>query len=155
MCDFGKETRQNPIYPDGTYKVRINHFERVTASTGTPQIRWRANIVSPEEHAGRSIIIHTYLTDKSLWKIANLIFGCGVDVTKLKVDTSSPVYDRICQACVGRLTYWRNVQSTTPSGDPKNEIVQFSRDETQDVITLTGEEDVPDFLKKEWKEEEL
>ena len=152
--DFKKETRNNPVYPEGTYHVRISSFEHVTASTGTKQLRWRANIIEPAEHAGRSIVEHTPLTDAALWKVANLINGCGIDTLKLpKLDTDSELFNRICNACVGRTAYWRNVPGTDKNGNPRNEIVGYKIDSNQPVIEMNTTEDVPEFVKGEkWEE---
>ena len=154
MMDFKKETRNNPVYPEGTYHVRISEFKRVVASTGTHQIRWYANIIEPVEHAGRVIVEHTPLTDKALWKVANLINGCGIDTTKLeKMDTTGDLFDRVCHACVGRTAYWRNTAGTDQNGNPRNNIVEYKQDTNQDVIEFTNSDDVPAFAKESWDEE--
>ena len=71
------------VYPDGTYKVAINGFEEVTASTGTQQIRWKATILEPIEYVGKPITTHTALTEKSYWRIARLVKACGIDMKAL------------------------------------------------------------------------
>jgi len=145
--DWKKETRQNPIYPNGTYKVKLDSYERVTASTGTRQIRWRAEIVEPKEHTGRTIIEHTALTEKALWKVANLVYGFGIDTMKLgNMSTESSAFDEVCRACKGRTAYWRNEQGTDLKGNPKNEIVEFRRDEEQpEIAQITA--DAPDWAQ--------
>ena len=71
------ETQQQPefkgIYPAGTYKVKILTHERVQATTGTEQIRWRAIIEEPDEFGGLSILEHNSITEKSLWKVELMV----------------------------------------------------------------------------------
>jgi len=151
IMNWEKESqKQNPIYPEGTYKVKISKVERVTASTGTPQLRWYASILDPAEHVGRSMVVHTPLTEKALWKVASLIHGCSVNTAKLSnMDTSSELFDKVCKTCVGRNSFWRNVPSADNKGNPRNDIIQFLQDTNQDIIDFVDGGDVPDG---EWKE---
>jgi len=144
--DWDKEKKgSNVVFPEGTYKVRIDKQEPVTASTGTKQIRWFAKIVEPKEFEGQTIVIHTPLTEKSLWKLATLVSACGL-VNLPVIDTESEMFNRICQACVGRTSYWRNVPKPDLNGNPRNEIVQFSTDADQELaeVSLT-DPDTPEF----------
>lgn len=148
IMDWKKETKGNPIYPKGSYKVSCKSFERTTAKTGTPQLRWDATIVSPDEHAGRVFVMFTPLTEKSLWKVANLIAGFGVDTTKLdKMDTESEGFTQILQACVGRTSFWRNEDGQDNQGNPRNNVVDFVRDPNQPVLEFESGLDIPDFVK--------
>lgn len=146
--DWKKETNNNPIYPKGTYKVRCKGFERNTAKTGTPQIRWDAIIISPEDLNGRLFCVFTSLTQASLWKIASLIKGFGVDTTKLdKMDTDSDTFDQICQACVNRTSFWRNEEGHDQNNNPRNNVVDFKIDDEQDIISFEAGADAPDWAK--------
>jgi hypothetical protein len=151
VMNWRKETSSNnPIYPEGTYKVRIASFERVTAKTGTKQLRWRATIVLPEEHAGRSFVEHTPLTDKSLWKVAGLISACGIDTTKLEnMGTDTALFDKVCHTCVGRTAMWRNAAGVSQDGNPRNNIVEYRPDPKQSVEVFSGDSDAPSFVKGE------
>lgn len=155
VINWEKEaSKSNPIFPEGVYKVVIDSFEKVTASTGTKQIRWRAKIVEPVEHANRIIIDHTALTEKSLWRVANLVRSCGVDLSSLTaMETNSSLFDSVLKACVGRQSIWRNVQATDPKGNPKNSIAEYIEVPDQEVLKFEDPDNVvPDFIKenKEW-----
>ena len=142
--DWDKE-KQVKVFPDGTYKVVIEKQERCTASTGTPQIRWYAKILEPSEFKGKSFCIHTPLTEKSLWKVASLVDGCGL--TDLPpIDTESELFAKITATCVGRTAYWRNAKSTY-EGSERNEIVNFSQDTDQNLITVSLKDDTPEFAR--------
>ena len=137
-----------PIFPDGTYKIKIIDYERVKASTGTLQIRWKGTVLEPVEHKGRPLTIHTPLTEKSIWKVKNLIFACGIDTSKLPdgMDTNSSQFSKVCDLCVDRTTFWRNAQGADLKGNPKNEIVQFIQDPEQGLIAV--EDDAPAFARE-------
>jgi hypothetical protein len=146
--DWKKETTNNPVYPNATYKVQLESTERVRATTGTMQIRWKAKILQPEEHAGRTIIDHTALTEKSLWRVANMVSGWGVDTSKLEtMDTDSHVFDQVLQACQGRVAFWRNEQGLDPKGNKKNNIVEYAPDPNQSVLEFITEMDAPGFVQ--------
>ncbi len=139
----------NPVYPSGTYKIQCTDFERIKASTGTSQIRWKAKIILPEAHAGRTIVDHTALTEKALWRVANMIGGFGIDLSQLSSMSTDPgEFDAICKFCLGRTAFWRNEESINPNtGAPRNNIVEYIRDQDQEVITPRLEDEAPDFVK--------
>ena len=130
----------NQIVPSGTYKVRLNSLEHCTASTGTPQIRWKATIIEPEDHAGVPLVDHTAMTDAAVWRVSNLIGGFGLNFTP-NVDTTSAYFDQLCQACIGRTAYWRNEVGKDKNGNDRNNIKNFEVDKDQDVIEFAEEED--------------
>jgi hypothetical protein len=147
IMDWKKNTSQSPLYPAGTYKVKIESFEHVVARTKTRQIRWKAKIVEPVEHAGRILVDHTALTDAALWKVANLIYACGIDTLKLSnMDINSKAFSDVCNGCVGRTTYWRNEQVLDNKGNQKNSIVEYRRDEDQTPLEEV-KEDAPDWAQ--------
>lgn len=146
--NWQKEVSNNPIYPTGTYKVECVGFERTAAKTGTLQIRWKSKILLPEEHEGRFIIDHTSLTEASLWRIANLIDGFGIDLSQLgNMSTDPGVFDNVCQCCIGRTAFWRNEQGKTPQGADKNNIVEYIRDMSQAEVKPMIGGDAPEFVK--------
>jgi len=147
--DWKKETSTNTVYPAGTYYVRIISHERCKAKTGTNQIRWRAEIVSPEENRGRTMIDHTALTEAALWRTANMVASCGVDTSKSPtVDTDSPSFTAILDACKERKLYWRVEEEVGQNGLPRNSIAEYKQDPDQPVIEPTLKEDIA------WDEEE-
>lgn len=148
QMNWKQETRNNPVYPAGTYKVRCESWERVKASTGTPQIRWKCLIEAPIEHQGRTIIDHTALTEKALWRVANMVSGFGVKVDSV-MDTDGSAFNEVCQACVGRSAYWRNAEAKDPNGNPKNDIVEYKADDQQEMVAFDHSDlsELPDFVK--------
>lgn len=156
IMDFSKETSNNPIYPNGTYKVKLTKWERCKASNGTPQIRWYCAILEPIEHQGRTIVDHTAMLPQTLWKSANMIAAFGVNTSKMPaMDTDGEAFSLICNSCVGRTAYWRNEQTPgkdkygAETGRMKNNIAEYANDPDQPVIDYSAgpEVEVPDFLK--------
>jgi hypothetical protein len=152
IMDWGKESEGGElhVYPEGTYKVSVNSFEKVTASTGTEQIRWKATILEPVEYVGKPITIHTALTDKSLWRVARLVKACGVDVKSLmKMEVLSPAFMQVLEACCRRTSYWHMIVTPNNKGQERNEVDDFRLDEEQEIVSIPqGDEEIPDFLKE-------
>lgn len=149
--DWGKEVPQGlEVYPEGTYKVMILDYKRVPASTGTPQIRWRAKILEPAEFEGKTILDHTALTEKSLWRVAWLVSACGIEVEKLgKMAVNSAAFEQVLENCKGRTIYWHLTVGIAPNGHERNTIDDYKRDDQQPPVEFIKQEDVPDFLKEE------
>jgi hypothetical protein len=152
--DWEKEAANEiNVYPEGTYKVSINDFEQVTASTGTHQIRWKASILAPKEYLGKPITIHTALTDKSLWKIANLVKACGIDTKALGImEVGSTAFLRVLDRCKRRTSYWHLIITPNNKGQERNEVDDFRVDNDQTTEQNIDIDDVPDFLKEAQKE---
>lgn len=151
IIDWDRESQgaDLEVYPEGTYKVIISGFEKVTASTGTPQVRWRANILEPQELLNKPITIHTALTEKSLWKIARLVKACGLDVKALgKMEIISPAFLRVLDRCVRRTSYWHLVITPDNKGRERNEVDDFRLDSDQPTEQVIGLEEIPEFLKE-------
>lgn len=130
----------NPIVPTGTYKVRVLSQEHCQAKTGTPQIRWKSEILEPSEQAGTIIVDHTAMTDAAIWRVSNLIGACGIKFDS-GIDTTSQYFDQLCQACIGRTTYWRNEVGKDQAGSDRNNIKAFETDKDQEVIEFAEEAD--------------
>lgn len=152
VMDWKKETRNNPIYPKGTYRVRLDSWERVTSKptqkspAGTPQIRWKASIIAPDDFQGRTFIDHTALTQAALWRVANMVAGFGVIIDS-KMDTDSQAFNEVCNACIGRTAFWRNDDGVDLNGNPKNNVVEFKVDDDQGTVSFESGFDAPDFVK--------
>ncbi len=147
--DWEKEAANEYItYPEGTYKVSINGYEETTASTGTKQIRWKASILEPQDYIGKPITIHTALTDKSLWRIARLVKGCGISLKDLGAcEVGSSAFFRALDLCLRRTAYWHLVVTLDNKGRERNEVDDFRVDTDQGEATPTVD-DEPDFLKE-------
>lgn len=148
--DWNKEGASNDfiVYPEGTYKVSINGFEPVTASTGTKQIRWKATIIEPTEYKGKPITVHTALTEKSLWRIARLVKACGIDLEKLpKMEVGSTAFLKVLESCKRRTSFWHAAVVVDNKGRDKNEIDDFKADPDQIAEADWPKDDEPEFLK--------
>jgi hypothetical protein len=151
IMDWEKESAGGElnVYPEGTYKICITGFEKVTASTGTPQIRWRASILSPVEFLNKPITIHTPLTEKSLWKLARLVKAAGLDAKALgKMEVNSPAFERVLERCKRRTSYWHLAVTPNNKGQERNEVDDFKVDNEQEQDQEIALEDVPEFLKE-------
>lgn len=148
--DWEKEAgNEFQVYPEGTYKISINGFEIVTASTGTKQVRWKATILEPKEYVGKPLTTHTALTEKSLWRLARLVKACGVDLKSAgKTEIGSAAFMQVLDACKRRTSYWLLSVSANQNGKPRNEVDDFKVDTEQQEMNMIGsEDDTPEFLK--------
>lgn len=136
------------IYPEATYKVRITNWEDCTASTGTPQVRWFAEIVKPEEpHGGKTIVEHTPLTETSLFRIANFVQACGISLDNVdKMVVGSAAFKAILDSCKERTTYWK---VTVNEEFGNNKIDDYLLDEEQEIIEPKTPVDASPFATKE------
>jgi len=136
------------VYPAATYKVKINDWEDTVAKTGTPQIKFKAEILEPFELQGKPITEFCVVTENSLWKIANLV-ACVVDIKSLPtMEVGTPAFYAILNACRGATMYWRLTQRTH-KGKQTNDVEEYKRDPEQELANV-GEvelDDVPDFIK--------
>lgn len=139
--DWEKESSGDFItYPAGTYHVRITSWERLSASTGTEQIRWRAEIIAPDEFKGRSILDHTALSEAALWRVARAVAACGIKATG-KMDTSSPQFEAILTACKERRLFW-HVNEEMYKGKVRNKVVDYQPDPDMEPVNLNNEDDI-------------
>ena len=137
------EPGNNPVYPAGTYKVKILSYEFTKASTGTKQILWKAEIQEPMAHNGRVISEYSAITEKALWKISNLIGACGIKFDPNSIDTDSQSFITLCNQTVGRTAYWLNAEGTDNKGNPRNNIVRFEVDLEQELLDFVVEDESP------------
>ena len=140
------------IYPDGIYKVQILGTERTVSQptaanpNGFPQIKWSTSIVEPAEFQGKKLTFFTGLTEKTVWRTLNAIYGCGVDLPKVQLDTDGALFDRILGTCQ-HLTLGVELIETSYQGKPKNDIQNFLRDPDQDPVSVEAD-DLPAFLRE-------
>lgn len=144
VMDWKNEARgEFPKYPDGTYKVQISELTEQTAkNTGTPQIMWTAVIkdAHDKQFIGKKITCFTPLTPKALWRVANLVQACNVDLSNCgSMAVGSPSFKAVLQSCVGKSTYWKVAYDKTYDN---NKVEEFIRDEKQPV-TEPGVQDDP------------
>ncbi len=110
VIDWSKESEgKYETYPAGTYKVEITGYELTTANNEkkTPQVRWFAEIKEPEKYAGKKIVDHTALTEKALWRLAELVKAAGLDLKALgKMEIGSASFKNVLDKVVRRQMYW-------------------------------------------------
>ena len=143
VMDWKSESKgEFPKYPDGTYKVKITGWEeQASRGTGTPQIKWAAVITDANDKAliGGKIGCFTPLTPKALWRVANLVQACSVDLSSCgSMAVGSPAFKSVLQSCVNRSTYWK---VTFDKAYNNNKVEEFIRDEKQPVVEPGVQED--------------
>ncbi len=150
IIDWEKE-QERMVYPQGTYKVVIDSWERATAKTGTEQIRWKAKIIEPEEHKDRGIVEHNALTEKAIWRLQKMVSALGVDAKALgKCDTTSPQFEKVLNICVGRNVHWLVAEENDLNGLPRNSIKDYVPDLSQEKIGI--EQGAEDGAAVKWDE---
>ena len=137
------------VYPTGTYRVKVLDVEETTANTGTPQLKFSCEIVEPSEYAGKKYTEFIPTLDSVLWKVMQLVYGCGIDVDKLPdMDSTSPVFRKVVNACKGKEA-WFYIEKSQYNGKDKNGVANFQRIEGNDLVEIDVEsEDVPDWCKE-------
>lgn len=71
--------------PEGDYVVKVKAVKQDTSQSGNPMLVWTFTGVDGKLK-GRDIIDRTTLTEKSLWKLRDLLEAMGVKVPKRVVD---------------------------------------------------------------------
>ena len=62
------------VFPDGKYIVELSEKSKIAKSKeGAAYIRWIAEIIDPEEHAGKLISWSTSLQPQALWNLKNMM----------------------------------------------------------------------------------
>lgn len=141
-----KSSSREPV-PAGMYKVRILSYEHGHSSKkGTPQITWKVEIIDGEQQ-GQPLWDRTMMVEASLWRLANLLGACGLDFPA-DVDTDSPFFTTICQAALGRVTFWNVAQKTLDGGTLTNEVKDYHRDDEQELLEVKPEADAPDWVEE-------
>lgn len=153
MAMFGKEdVRQGfTIFPAGTYKVKVKNFEFVTAGTGTPQLRWHAEITDDGvdgTHVGKTIVEHNALTDKAMFRLASFM-DCLVELGNAKIDTESQLFRQLLNKVKGMEMYWKvSVGVNKKTGGECNNIDDYLAVEGQEKVSAEEQmADVPEAIK--------
>ena len=129
------------VYPAGAYKVRLLDYEFTTASTGTPQVKWKSEIVEPEEHKGRYIITFTALTEKAIWKVSNLIGGFGIKFNPNSIDTDAASFNNLCRMTQGKTAFWLLTEGVNSKGVDTNNVEKFEVDTDQEPSEFSEKDD--------------
>jgi hypothetical protein len=134
--DWKKETSDEmTVYPAGTYYARMSGYERVEAKTGTKQIRWKFEILEPDQYKSKTILEHTALTEAALWRTANLVRALSVDTSNCpSSDTDHHHFDVILETCKERKLFLHVKEEIGQNGSPRNSIVDYKRDESEEMI---------------------
>lgn len=146
------EERSFEVYPSGPYVVKIKSIEEVMASTGNPQLKVSAEIVSSPEpvHLGKPVTDFITLTETAAWKLDRFLNGMKVDTKKLGViDTDSGQFRNLLNKLVNKTTIWTLTQITDRNGNPRNRVVDWKVDEAR-----VEDDDLPEFLSKAEEEQE-
>ena len=119
-----------PTYDAGTYKVRIDSWEETESkNTKTPQICWIGTIMEGPS-TGSKVRDFTPMTEKALFRVANLVKACNVDLSKLtEMEIGSKSFNAVLDACIGNTTYWT---LTYDADYQNNKVAEYSLDESQE-----------------------
>lgn len=143
------------IYPEGTYKVQIERFEKCIARTGMEQMRVYATIVecgteSNDAYAGKPIADHIAMSTKAEWRLVwflSYALGWGKEELKSvgKIAIGSERMNRMFELAKGRTMYW------VVTKDPQygnNKILEYIKDEEiEPVLVDELDGDIPDFIR--------
>ena len=151
--NFPDHAQDRETYPENTYKVVLDRWEKVVAKTGTEQIRWYSNIEGGD-YDGKSAVDHLQLLDNTGWKIANFLKACyGFDNDDLKalgkVNTGSARFARMMDLCKGRKMWWTLIIDSY-GGSQRNKVSDYIpvAIEEQPKLNSTEIDDIPTFIKE-------
>ena len=88
------------------------------------------------------------MVENSLWRLANLLGACSLDFPS-DIDTDSAFFNAICNAALGRTTFWNASEKTLETGSIVNEIKDYHTDDDQELLEVKAEADAPDWIEKE------
>ena len=147
MVTLPKPSSNEPK-PAGTYKVQIKKYEHGHSSKqGTPQLTWTAGIVGGD-YDGQSLWERNIMVETSAWRCSNLLGACGL-VFPAGVDTDSAYFNLLCQAAIGRITFWRVEEKTLESGQVVNEVKDYAQDPDQEPVEVQDESVAPAWIEEE------
>lgn len=66
---FGEVPAGREPLPEGRYTVKIVDLEQTTSSKGNDMLVFEAEVVEPEEYAGRKVWWRCVLTSEALWNL--------------------------------------------------------------------------------------
>ena len=149
-------TGERVIVPSGTYRVRIAGWQECQSSKGNPQIRWFADIIEPETAeivlpdgtkeeqsiVGKSLCEHTMLLSNCLFRVANLVGACGVELDNAPdMEVGTEAFKKMLDACLRKTTYWQ-VKMDEQYGN--NKIEGYTTDPAQESqVVEFGTEEIP------------
>ena len=141
------------VVPTGTYRVRLSAWQECTSSKGNPQIRWFADILEPEKVtkvnpqtgveeqislAGKSLCEHTVLVEKALFRTANLVAACGVDLVDAPdMEVGTEAFKTMLDACLRKTTYWHVTENLEYDN---NKIENYVVDPAQEATKVEFKE---------------
>lgn len=145
--DFDKANAGFIVVPTGTYNVRIQGYERKPAkSTGNDMIQWKA-VIMDGEYEGVQVSDFTSMSEKALWRIANLVKSANVQVAGM-MDTEGPKFRQVLDAAIGQTLYWNIDKTVNDQGQDTNKVKGYAPDKDCEPKTIgDSPEDLPDFLK--------
>jgi len=131
--------QERVVYPQGTYKVVIDSFDRGESGVkGTPYLLVKTKILEPEEHKDRTLTCFLYLTAPSIWRLQRFVGAAGINAKGLgKTDDTSPQFEAVLNACIGRKMSWYVTETKDDKGMPKNDIGDFINDVDEEEIVVS------------------
>lgn len=149
--DFAKHADRAsiPVQEPGTYKVKLDKWEKCIARTGTEQIRWYATIAEGE-HQGDPLIDHLAMSEAAGWRIAwftKEALGFDKEAMKAigKLSIGGAKFNKLMDLAKGRTMFW---SVTVDSQYGNNKVTEYIDDADQVPVDPEDAEDVPAFLKE-------
>jgi hypothetical protein len=137
------ETGGGGLYPAGVYKVSPKEITECEAKSGNPQLKIVTNIIEGDLK-GRKLTDYITLVDSCAWKLVKFIKAMGVDVSQLEsMDTGSGKFRAVINKCLNKSTYWKVDIIQGFTGQDRNDVSDYIKDEEQVEETV----DEPEFLK--------
>jgi hypothetical protein len=136
------------VLPAGSYKVRLDKWEKCVARTGMEQIRYYATVVDGE-HEDKPLIDHLALSDAAHWRVAWFIkesLGWTKEDMQAigKMEIGSERFNRCLDMAKGRTMFW--VIQIDPTYN-NNKVTEYIDDPDAGRFDVEELEDVPDWVK--------
>lgn len=136
-----------PLLEPGFYTVTVGDYEKTTASTGTPQIKYTHKVAEGSEDViGAPVFDWLALSEAALWRVGAFVQACGMDLKSLpNMELGSEQFWRVINMCKGRQVILELGQKTTPKGKVVNEVKSYMPVDDQEPLEYT--DNVPSFIK--------
>jgi hypothetical protein len=122
-----------PVFPEGTYLVKINAvYFMVNSTSKNDMAKWEGTIVGGD-HNGKTISTVTTLTEKALWKVKMLLSACNVEPEERhkKTELMSVAFKNLLQMACGKSCLWVVTQRKNAKGYLVNDVQEFSSAEAK------------------------
>jgi len=74
--------------PEGRYTVLVQDAEMDKSAKGNPMVNLWLDIISPEEHAGATIVDRLTITDRALFRVVGFMQAIGIPTPKKRLQVN-------------------------------------------------------------------